>query len=82
MTFSYVRAGLITMKVIVILKSHRDKNQELKNTYLIKKSSNLIEFSHSHPVNILKGKLLPERETNFKIREEIFLILLLISILN
>ena len=55
--------------------------ERVKNTYLIKKSSNLIEFSHSHPVNILKGKLLPERETNFKIREEIFLILLLISIL-
>ena len=61
--------------------TQRDKNQEFKITYLIKKSSNLIEFSHSHPVNILKGKLLPERETNLKIREEIFLILLMISIL-
>ena len=51
--------------------TQRDKNQEFKNTYLIiKKSSNLDEFSHSHPVDILKGKLLPERETSFRFEEK------------
>ena len=52
--------------------TQRDKNQEFKNTYLIKTSSNLIAFSRSNPVNILKGNLLPEREKSFQIRGEIF----------